>query len=85
MVLDTQLLRKEQTRQASKIILHDELPPLKLIGGADVGFEQQGAITRAVVAVLSWPQLELVEYQIARIPTQLPYIPGLLSFVKSLG
>lgn len=85
MVLDTQLLRKEQINQASKIILHDEFPPLKLIGGADVGFEQQGAITRAVVAVLSWPQLELVEYQIARIPTQLPYIPGLLSFREVPG
>lgn len=85
MVLDTQQLRTEQTSQASKIILHDEFPPLKLIGGADVGFEQQGEITRAVVAVLSWPQLELVEYQIARIPTQLPYIPGLLSFREVPG
>ncbi|HHE6471281.1 TPA: deoxyribonuclease V [Providencia rettgeri] len=85
MVLDTQLLRKEQISQASKIILQDEFAPPKLIGGADVGFEQQGTITRAVVAVLSWPQLELVEYQIARIPTQLPYIPGLLSFREVPG
>ncbi|MGL4859862.1 MAG: deoxyribonuclease V [Enterobacteriaceae bacterium] len=50
------------------------------IAGADVGFEQQGAITRAAIAVLSFPALQLVEYQIARIATVMPYIPGFLSF-----
>jgi deoxyribonuclease V len=46
----------------------------------DVGFEQGGEVTRAAVAVLRYPTLELVEYQIARIPTVMPYIPGFLSF-----
>ncbi|MDU8422036.1 endonuclease V, partial [Pseudomonas syringae] len=44
------------------------------------GFEQGGEVTRAAVAVLRYPTLELVEYQIARIPTVMPYIPGFLSF-----
>lgn len=30
--------------------------------------------------MLRYPSLELVEYQIARIETQMPYIPGFLSF-----
>lgn len=37
-------------------------------------------MTRAAIAILSYPSLELVEYQIARIATTMPYIPGFLSF-----
>lgn len=45
-----------------------------------MGFEHEGAITRAAVAVLSWPALELVDHALARRRTTFPYIPGLLSF-----
>jgi len=52
------------------------------MAGVDVGFENQGKITKALVAVLSYPALELVEFAIARVATGFPYIPGLLSFRK---
>lgn len=84
MAIDTRLLRQEQADKAQLIVLNENNIQPIFIGGADVGFEQQGTVTRAVIAVLSWPDLQLVEYQIARVPTQLPYIPGLLSFVKCL-
>lgn len=45
-----------------------------------MGFEQQGKITRAAIALLHFPSLELAEHSIARLPTQFPYVPGLLSF-----
>ncbi|WP_081979744.1 deoxyribonuclease V [Dickeya chrysanthemi] len=80
--MDMQALRAEQYSKAAQVIRHDDLPfeqPV-LIAGADVGFEQEGAVTRAAVAVLAYPSLQLVEYQIARIPTVMPYIPGFLSF-----
>lgn len=65
----------------SRIILDDDLPDsVTVIAGVDVGFEQQGRITRAAIAVLSYPQLVLLESRIARRPTSFPYIPGLLSF-----
>lgn len=83
--IDTQQLRQQQVELAQQVILHDEFVPPRFIGGADVGFEQDGTVTRAVIVVLSWPELQLVEYQIARIPTQLPYIPGLLSFREVPG
>ncbi|EKN4707166.1 deoxyribonuclease V [Yersinia ruckeri] len=81
-MVDTLALREEQRQRATEIILHDDAdfaPPV-LIAGADVGFEQQGAVTRAAIAILHYPSLELVECQIARVATTLPYIPGLLSF-----
>lgn len=81
-MIDTASLRLEQSEKAQLIIRHDQLgfSQPTWIAGADVGFEQEGTITRAAIAILRYPSLELVEYQIARVPTSLPYIPGLLSF-----
>lgn len=80
--MDMQALREEQVEKASQIVRIDDLgfEQPTLIAGADVGFEQGGDVTRAAIAVLRYPSLELVEYQIARIETQMPYIPGFLSF-----
>jgi deoxyribonuclease V len=58
----------------------DRLDPVTRVAGIDVGFEANGTITRAAVAVLSYPGLELVEQRLARTPTRFPYVPGLLSF-----
>ena len=81
-MINTAALREQQRLLADKVQLFD--PPSgiapRFIAGADVGFEQQGRITRAVLVVLRFPQLTLVEYQLAKMPTVLPYIPGLLSF-----
>ena len=63
-----------------RVVTQDKFGPIRTIAGVDVGFEEQGGITRAAVAVLSFPSLELVASAIARQPTRLPYIPGLLSF-----
>jgi deoxyribonuclease V len=73
---------RQQLVLASSVIREDRfsVDPPTLIGGADVGFEQGGEITRAAIVLLKYPSLELVEYQIARIPTTMPYIPGFLSF-----
>jgi deoxyribonuclease V len=62
------------------IITADRLGVVETVAGVDVGFEQDGAITRAAVAVLSYPQLALLETAVACRPTRFPYIPGLLSF-----
>lgn len=80
--MDLASLRTQQQLLAGHVIREDRVlkdPPV-LIGGADVGFEQQGEITRAALVLLTWPDLTLVEYQVARISTTLPYIPGFLSF-----
>lgn len=62
------------------LILTDQLGVVRRVAGVDVGFEANGAITRAAVAVLRYPELDVIETAIARRPTEFPYIPGLLSF-----
>ena len=56
------------------------LRQVRHVAGTDVGFERGGGIARAAVVVLSFPDLSLVDYAIARRPARFPYVPGLLSF-----
>ena len=69
-----------QQRLRALVVTTDAFCPPHLVAGVDVGFEDNNRITRAAVAVLDFPSLELHEYAIARQPTRFPYIPGLLSF-----
>ncbi|WP_104202605.1 deoxyribonuclease V [Billgrantia saliphila] len=74
-----------QKRMATRIEREDRLEPVSHIAGVDIGFEEEGTITRAAVVILAWPGdpqvgLELVEHVVHREPTRMPYIPGLLSF-----
>ncbi len=69
---------QQQLRQ--RVRLEDCLGEVCRVAGVDVGFEQHNTITRAAVAVLSFPGLELLEHAIVRQPTRFPYVPGLLSF-----
>ena len=69
-----------QARLSGQAETRDRLDAPVLVAGIDVGFEDQGRITRAAVAVLRSSDLRLVESALARRPTQFPYVPGLLSF-----
>jgi deoxyribonuclease V len=69
-----------QSRLATEIDCRDDFGPVTRVAGVDVGFEDNGATTRAAVAVLAYPSLQLVTSAIARLPTRFPYVPGLLSF-----
>lgn len=65
---------------------------VRWIAGVDVGFEPLDpkrnarvdpgapALTRAVVVILEYPSLRVVEQVLHRQPATMPYIPGLLSF-----
>ena len=69
-----------QQRLRSRVIRRGGPRRVRLVAGTDVGFERGGAVARAAVAVLTFPELELVELSIARRPARFPYLPGLLSF-----
>jgi deoxyribonuclease V len=69
-----------QNQLQPEVITEDQLPEVRYVAGVDMGFEEDYAISRAAVVVLSFPDLQLVEQAIARRPTTFPYIPGFLSF-----
>lgn len=73
-----------QKRLAPRVEREDRISPVRCIAGVDIGFEYDGATTRAAAVVLEWreegPPFEVVEQVVYREPTRMPYIPGLLSF-----
>lgn len=69
-----------QKRLRDQVVREDRIGTVERVAGIDVGFEDGGRITRAAVAVLSFPDLILADSALVRSPTRFPYIPGLLSF-----
>lgn len=69
-----------QQQLKDEVVTEDKLGTVNYVAGVDMGFEAAGTISRAAVAVLSFPDLQLIETAIALRPTTFPYIPGFLSF-----
>jgi len=68
-----------QLRLSKRVIREDRLPKtLHYVAGVDVAYV--GGWSIGVVAVLDYSSLSMVETQKARVKTQVPYIPTLLSF-----
>lgn len=77
---DVAKARALQTALAAQVRLVDDYPPLQRVAGVDVGFEEGGAVTRAAAVLLDAQTLAPLAEVVARQPTRMPYIPGLLSF-----
>lgn len=72
--------REIQERLRRMVETTDRLDAIETVAGVDVGFDRRKGLTRAAVAVLSFPGLELLEQTVVTEPTRFPYVPGLLSF-----
>jgi deoxyribonuclease V len=72
--------RAIQQSLRDRVITRDRLRAPRRVAGIDVGFEQDGSITRAAVVVLDFPSLEPVEHAVVHRKTRFPYVPGYLSF-----
>lgn len=78
---DVRAARALQSELAGRVKLRDAFPKkLETIAGFDVGFEDGGATTRAAAVLLDAVSMRPVAAHVARLPTSMPYIPGLLSF-----
>ena len=70
-----------QKQLAYEVVTRDEFDaPIKTVAGIDLGIDVKNDTCRAVVVVLNFPQLDLIESAEAILPIQFPYVPGLLSF-----
>jgi deoxyribonuclease V len=63
-----------------RIILKKTFSKLETIGGGDVAYSRDGNLLFAVIAVLSFPNLEILDMATADGKIPFPYIPTLLSF-----
>lgn len=77
-----QLELRQQVRIESPL----DLEGVRSVAGVDNAYLKRGAVTVgfAVVALFSFPELELLETQFARCDIGFPYIPGLLTFREGL-
>ncbi len=79
--LSTAEAKVVQEKLSQYVICQDQLPAeINLVAGVDAGFENKFETIRVAVAVLSFPELEVVETKVIRRPTTFPYVPGFLSF-----
>ena len=69
-----------QVQLQGSVIKRNQFGEIRYVAGIDIGFENAGKITRAAIAILSFPDLHLVEKQVVRDKTCFPYVPGYLSF-----
>jgi deoxyribonuclease V len=68
-----------QSKLAANVIA-EGAPDVSFVAGVDVHPVSATGMMLAAVCVLSFPSLELVEQKTARVKTDFPYVPGLLSF-----
>jgi deoxyribonuclease V len=68
-------------RDLARDLVYDrpiDLARVRLVAGVDVSVKEN--VSHAAVVIMTFPELEVVETQHARMPTPFPYVPGLLSF-----
>ena len=69
-----------QARLAAQVVarFQGKRNAIKTVAGVDVGF--QGDVARAAAVVLSFPDLEPLDFSLGEAPVTFPYRPGLLAF-----
>lgn len=78
---DIPAARALQVDLAQQLVLRDQFPqPLRTIAGFHVDFEDGGATTRAAAVLMDADTLDVIDQQVVRLTTRVPYIPDLLSF-----
>ncbi len=86
-IYQTRFLRIEaelealQERIARRVIIETRIERLDLIAGCDAVY--RGDTGYAVVALFSYPSLEILEVVRAKIKVDFPYIPGFFAFRES--
>jgi deoxyribonuclease V len=69
-----------QLELQGRVILEDRIGRVHTIAGTDVSYDARSKQARAIVAVLSYPNLQLLFHTSKSAASTFPYIPGYLSF-----
>lgn len=79
---DIAALQAQQQQLARQVNTRDGFPtPLRTVAGFAVGSDDDGASLRAAAVLLEASSGDVLERQVARVPTRMPHIPGLLGFL----
>lgn len=71
---------KAQQKLASRLLLKQDVRKTTLIAGADFSYHKQKRLIGAIVVVLKFPELEMIEVAKEVREVRIPYIPGYLNF-----
>ena len=69
-----------QTRLSARVLARDAIEAAHRIAGVDASYLPHRGTIRSAVALLSFPELQLVDQAVVEQPVTFPYVPGLLSF-----
>jgi deoxyribonuclease V len=72
--------REIQLSLAKRVVVGNEVINPRLVAGIDISAPDAQGVASGAVVVLRYPELSIVEVEIAQGKIKLPYIPGLLSF-----
>lgn len=72
-----------QLSLAKRVVTENGVIDPRLVAGIDISSPDAHGVARGAVVVLSYPELSIVEIEIAQGKITMPYIPGLLSFRES--
>lgn len=76
--MDTFELKKEQYRLAQKVVVNDDFPSIKTVGGAEC--VASGNNILAIVVVCEFPSMKLIEKKTYLLHDPLPYKPGFVAY-----
>jgi len=71
---------RTQEELASRLILEWRGGRVRLVAGADFGYDQKERRIAAVIVVMTYPGLEIIETASAVRRLSMPYVPGFLAF-----
>lgn len=78
--VSTREARQIQERFRTQIVERPLPGSVETVAGVDISFNRGSSDLFAAIAVLSFPELQIMEVARARCRVEFPYVPGLLSF-----
>lgn len=73
---------EQQVELSRRVTRRDDFAaPLRTVAGFDVGFEDDSTVVRATAVLMDADTLDVLDRQVARVPTNLPYAADLLGFL----